>query len=109
MTENVNHLTDQNFESEVLKANSPVLVEFWAPWCGPCQVMAPVLEEMASEYKDRIKVGKLNVDENPATAMTYQIMSIPTLVLFEKGESQKKIVGAIPKKRLVDELSSWIG
>lgn len=109
MAENITHLTDQNFESEALKTNSPILVEFWAPWCGPCRVMAPVLEEMADEYKEKIRVGKLNVDENPATAASYQILSIPTLILFEKGEVQKKIIGAIPKKRLVDELGSWIG
>jgi len=109
MAENIIHLTDQNFESEVLKANSPILVEFWAPWCGPCRAMAPVLEEMASEYKEKIRVGKLNVDENPVTATNYQILSIPTLILIEKGEIQKKIVGATPKKRLVDELGSWIG
>lgn len=108
MEEKIVQLTDQNFKSEVLEANNPVLVEFWAPWCGPCRIMAPVLEELASEYEGKIKVAKLNVDDNQDTAATYQILSIPTLIVFEKSEPQKKIVGAIPKKKLVDELSSWL-
>ncbi len=97
-------LTDKNFEEEVLKSDKPVLVDFWAPWCGPCQMMGPIIEETAKEAKDTAKVGKLNVDENPETAQKYGVMSIPTLIIFKKGENSKQLVGVQSKEVLLDEL-----
>lgn len=103
------HVTDAAFEDDVVKADKPVVLDFWAPWCGPCRMMEPVLKELAEEYGEKIVVGKLNVDENPATAQKYEILSIPTLLVFSGGEVAKKLVGAMPKKRLVEELAPWIG
>ncbi|MHB0914310.1 MAG: thioredoxin [Thermoleophilia bacterium] len=102
-------VTDQSFEDEVLKASTPTLVDFWAPWCGPCRTMAPIMEELAADYAGRLKVCKLNVDDSQATAARYEVLSIPTLCLFENGELQKRLIGAMPKKKLLEELSPWIG
>jgi len=102
------HLNDDNFKEEVLKSNIPVLVDFWAAWCGPCRIIAPILDEIAGEYVGKIKVTKLNVDDNPNIAAQYDILSIPTLILFKNGEVQKKLVGALPKKKIIDELLSWL-
>lgn len=96
-------VTDNNFEQEVLKAEGKVLVDFWAPWCGPCRMMSPVVDEIAEEY-DNIKVCKLNVDENPDTAGCYGVMSIPTLLVFENGQVANKLVGFRPKGDLVSQL-----
>jgi thioredoxin 1 len=96
-------VTDINFAAEVLEAGQPVLVDFWAPWCGPCRIIAPHLEELNSERED-LTVVKMNVDENPETAAKYGIMSIPTLILFKNGEVAKQVVGALPKARLQQEL-----
>jgi thioredoxin 1 len=100
---NLTEVTDNNFAAEVLEANQPVLVDFWAPWCGPCRIIAPHLEELDAERED-LTVVKMNVDENPQTAAKYGIMSIPTLILFKHGEVAKQVVGALPKARLTAEL-----
>ena len=96
-------VTDNNFQAEVIEADKPVLVDFWAPWCGPCRVVAPHLEELAGERED-LKIVKLNVDENPQTAAKYEVLSIPTMILFRDGKDAKRVVGAMPKARLEAEL-----
>ena len=97
-------LTAQNFESEVLKADKPVLVDFWAEWCGPCKMLSPVISEIAEEYEGKVKVAKLNIDEEMALAVQYGIASIPTVLLFENGKIVKKSVGFAPKESLIEEL-----
>ena len=99
----LNEVTDANFQAEVIEAETPVLVDFWAPWCGPCRVVGPVLEEIAAE-REGLKIVKLNVDENQQTAAKFEVLSIPTMILFKGGEPAKKIIGAYPKKRLEAEL-----
>ncbi len=108
MAGKVIELNDGNFEQEVLKSDLPTLVDFWAPWCGPCQMMGPVIEEAAAEWEGKIKVCKLNVDESMQVARKYEIQSIPTMILFEKGEPAKKIVGARPKKAFEEEFQAWL-
>jgi thioredoxin 1 len=96
-------VTDSSFEGEVLQADGPVLVDFWAPWCGPCRVVHPILEEISNE-RDDLRIVSINVDENQQTAARYEILSIPTLLLFKDGEIAKRVIGALPKKRLEAEL-----
>jgi thioredoxin 1 len=100
---NLTEVTDVNFQAEVIESETPVLVDFWAPWCGPCRVVAPVLEELAGERED-LRIVKLNVDENQQTAATFEVLSIPTLILFRNGQAVKKVIGAYPKKKLEAEL-----
>ena len=97
-------VTDTNFQAEVLESEQPVLVDFWAPWCGPCRMVAPVLEEIAAERGEALKIVKLNVDDNQVTAAQYDVLSIPTMILFKHGAPAAKVVGALPKKRLEAEL-----
>jgi len=101
-------VTDATFDSEVLKSSTPVLVDFWAEWCGPCKMVSPVLEEIADEHKGKLTIAKLNVDENPDVAMRYGVMSIPTLALFIGGVEKKRLIGAMPKRNIVNELSEFI-
>ena len=104
MSANTKPVTDQSFETEVLKASEPVLVDFWAEWCGPCKMIAPALDELAGEYAGRLTVAKVNIDENPTTPNTYAVRGIPTLILFKDGKPAATQVGALPKSRLKD----WI-
>jgi len=108
MAGNTVTVTDASFAEDVLNSDKPVLVDFWATWCGPCRMVAPVLEEIASEHKDKITVAKLDVDANPATARDYQVLSIPTLMVFKGGEKVKEIVGARPKAVLLNDLSDYL-
>ncbi|MCD6290807.1 MAG: thioredoxin [Anaerolineae bacterium] len=101
-------VTDETFEEEVLKSDVPVLTDFWAEWCGPCKLISPVLEEIAEEYDGRVKLTKLDVDENPNVTMTYGIMSIPTVILFKDGQEVERVIGAMPKHRLLRRFAPYI-
>ena len=109
MTEGTpSHITDADFEQEVIKADIPVLVDFWAPWCGPCQMVAPMLEELAQELSGKVKIVKMNVDENPNTPPQYGIRAIPTLILFKGGEIAEQITGVVPKDQLKSKLEKVV-
>jgi len=106
--ENLHTITQANFNDEVLKSAQPVLIDFWAPWCGPCRMIAPIVEQMAGELAGRLKVGKLNVDENGAIASQYGVMSIPTLMVFKNGEPVERVVGLRSKKDLQAAILSHV-
>ena len=108
MSQNIVTLTDANFSAEMGKEPLPVLVDFWASWCGPCQMMAPVLEKVAEDFSGRLVVGKLNVDENQATSRQFNVMSIPTLILFKGGEAVQRVVGYQPKSALKAKLDALV-
>ena len=99
-------ITDDNFESEVIKSNQPVMIDFWATWCGPCKMIAPIVEELAGEYDGKIKVGKLDVDENQQVSIRYGVRSIPTLLIFKDGVVKDTLIGAMPKTQIVQRLKA---
>ncbi len=102
-------VTDETFADDVLGSEKTVLVDFWATWCGPCRMVAPVLEEIAAEHPDKITIAKLDVDANPATARDFQVMSIPTMIVFQDGKAVKQIIGARPKATLLNDLADYLG
>lgn len=108
MSEAILNVTDADFDAEVIRSELPVLVDFWAVWCGPCRMVAPSVEKIASEYQDKLKVVKLNVDENQSTPAKYGIMSIPTLLLFKSGELKETLIGALPKDKIVAAISQHL-
>ena len=108
MSEAMIQLSDSNFESEVINSQKPILVDFWAEWCGPCKMIAPELEKLAAEKNEQLRIGKLNVDDNRDTAMKYSISSIPTLLLFKNGEIVKKLIGVMSKDKIITEISSFL-
>ena len=108
MADNIVHVSDDNFETEVLKSPLPVLLDLWAPWCGPGRAIAPIVDELAGEYAGKLKVVKMNVDENPRTPSRYGVRGIPNLILFKNGEVQQQIVGAVPRAHLVKAISTVV-
>lgn len=108
MSENVLEFTDDNFQSEVLESDQPVLVDFWAPWCGPCKMLTPTIEELAGEFNGKVRVGKVNTDENPQTASGQNISAIPTVMLFKNGEVVDRFVGVTPKEKFAASLESHL-
>lgn len=104
----IKHVSDASFEADVLKSDKPVLVDFWAEWCGPCKQIAPILEQIAAEMPEQITIAKLNVDDHGDIAGRFNVMSIPTMILFDKGDVKTRIVGAMPKGRMVQELTPFL-
>ncbi|MCM8757995.1 MAG: thioredoxin [Candidatus Omnitrophica bacterium] len=101
-------LNEDNFESEVLKSNQIILVDFWAPWCAPCRIIAPIVEEIAKEYKDKIKVAKLNVEDYPSIASRFGIMSIPTLIIFKDGKAVESLIGVVSKNQIISRIKNYV-
>jgi len=108
MADTIAHVSDDNFESEVLQSSLPVLIDFWAPWCGPCKAIAPIVDQLAGEYAGKLKIVKMNVDDNPRTPARYGVRGIPNLLLFKDGQVQQQIVGAVPKAHLVKAISTVV-
>ena len=108
MSENITNVTDANFETEVINSDTPVLLDYWAEWCGPCKMIAPILEDIASEYNGKIKVAKINIDDNPATPAKYGVRGIPTLMIFKSGSIEATKVGALSKSQLSAFIDSTI-
>jgi thioredoxin 1 len=109
VSDQITILTDATFDETIGGADKPVLVDFWAEWCGPCKMIAPVLEEIASEQGEKLSIAKLNVDDNPDVAMRFNVMSIPTLIVFKDGEPAKRLVGAKGKGQLLQDLAEYVG
>ncbi|MCD4817269.1 MAG: thioredoxin [Candidatus Cloacimonetes bacterium] len=101
-------ISTNNFDQEVLKSEIPVLADLWAPWCGPCKALTPTVEAVANEYKDNLKVVKINVDDNPSLAAKYSVMSIPTLLFFKDGAIKEQIIGLVPKEKIINKISSYV-
>jgi thioredoxin len=108
MAAGITTLSDSTFDEEVKGSGEPILVDFWAEWCGPCKTIAPILEEIATEQRGRLRIGKLNVDDNPGVARRFEVMAIPTLIVFQDGEPQKRLVGAKGKGQLLQELQEFL-
>ncbi len=109
MSESMVEVTDATWDEQVGASDQPVVVDFWAPWCGPCRVMDPILDDLAQQHGTKVKFTKVNVDDNIGIATKYDILSIPTLMVFQGGEVQKTLIGAQPRRKIEDELSTWIG
>ena len=107
-SEAIVELNDSSFDAEVISSDKPVLVDFWAPWCGPCKALGPVIDEISNDFVDKVKVGKVNVDENPEISMKFGIRSIPTLIVFKDGEVQDQIIGAVPKSEIEKALQKVV-
>lgn len=101
-------ITDENFENEVIKSAKPVLVDLWAPWCGPCRMIAPAIEKLSTQYQDKVKFCRLNVDENKKTPATYRVMSIPTLIFFKNGKAVETVIGAVPEQALKPKIDALL-